>query len=311
MKLFGYKFSLPLHGLRVHAARLSVGTMFAVLFASGVVACGNSVSATTDQTPPTSSSSGAGSAAQMVPDSLKNKTLNVAVLNNYPPGGFMEGAKLTGFGPDLAQAIAADAGLNLNLEVASFDVVIPGLQSKRWDFAIPPFSVTDARLKVLDLIPFMSTGTVFIVGSNSGVSVNSASDLCGRTLGGLQGSNELTAAADLSNQCQQSGKPAITVQAFGSQNEAVLALSSSRVEAVATGAATAGYLVQQNNGKFSLGSFTYQSYFNGIGFAKGNDQLEPVVVQALKDLEANGTYKKILEKYNLSNLAVSDFGVRK
>lgn len=306
MNLLGIEVSAST-SRRLSLKRPAASLLTSALLVAGLAACGASSTAPASQP---ESGSAQSAAAKLVPESLKGKALSVAVLNNYPPGGFLEGDKLTGYGPDLVRAIAADTGLQINLQPSSFDAIIPGLQSKRWDFGAPPFSLTDERLKVLDLVPIHSSGTVYVVEANSGLNIEKGLDLCGHTVGGVQGITEMKYAAELSTQCEQAGKPAITQKEFGSQNEAVLALSSSRVDIVTTGAATASYLVSNSNEKFNLTPFTYKATTQSIGFIKGSE-MGPIISQAMKDLAQNGEYKKILDKYGMAHLAVSDFEVRK
>ena len=53
----------------------------------------------------------------------------------------------------------------------------------------------------------------------------------------------------------------------------------------------------------------YESQPFGIVFAKGTDELQKAVQQALQALKDNGEYQKALEKYGLESGAIDDFTI--
>lgn len=287
------------------AGRLSVASVCAVLLASGVAACGSSATSSTDNNSPSASSSGLGPAAELVPDSMKNQKIKVAVLNDYAPYGFMEGKDLVGVAPDLTKAIAADTGLDIELEVAAFASIIPGLQADRWDFAIPTFSITEERRKVLDFVSVQKSATGFITRADSGIKISAGADLCGHSIGTPQGTVMVDQLRTLSAQCEQDGKSPIDVQTFATADQPVLALASSRVDAIATATVEFGPIVKQGSGKFEAQPLQHAPVLEGAGFPK-ESPLAPIVQQAVKDLIANGTYQEILAKYDQAAAEISN-----
>lgn len=289
--------------LQNHAVRLSAGILGAILMVSGIAACGSSSNDAGASKPSASSSASLGEAAKRVPESLKNKTIKVAVLNDYPPLGFVNDGALAGTGPDLTKAIADDTGLKLEVQVSTATAMIPGLQSNRYDVINAQFQVTDERRKTLDFVTMATSGTAFVVRADSGFTVNSTADLCGRTSATLQGSAEHTKLEDLSKQCQSNGKQAIDIKAFTSNNEGGLALKSSRVDVFTLGAAASSDLVRTSDGKFVLAPFTYAQTLGAIAFPKGSE-IAPIFHQAIQDLIANGKYKEIMEKYSMGKFTI-------
>ncbi|MGO4586837.1 ABC transporter substrate-binding protein [Arthrobacter sp. 2RAF6] len=239
---------------------------------------------------------GAGAAAKLVPESYKNKTVKAVALQDYPPAGFMQDGKWVGYMVDLTNAIAADTGLHITIEPATFDDIIPGLQAARWDIGMPSFAVTDARRKIMDFISLGQYATGFILPSNSNKTISTGTDLCGLTAGVLQGSAQADHLATLSAECKKAGKPEIISQAYPSANQGMLALSSGRVEVFSVGSDTFPVLAPKGNGKFVVQPFLYESAPMGIGMPK-KSPLTPAVLQAMKDLVADGRYQKILAKY--------------
>lgn len=297
-------------GLRARSSRLSLGSLTALVLAASLTACGGSPSAAPA---PSGSASAAstgeygtvpGSAAEKVPASLKDKAVTVIVPSNYPPSGYIdEHGKLVGRWVDLAREIGVASGMKFKLEAApSFDVIIPGLQAKRWDFAIPAFSVTDERRKILDFVTIAESGTGFMVRANSDTSIKAASDVCGLKAAVQEASVQATHAEALSKACQESGKSPINVQIFKSNDDAIQSIASSRADVLITDTGQFALIIPQSNGKFRAESFVYNKSPLAIGFPKGSE-LAPAVHQSVKDLMDQGVYQKIMEKYK----SASDF----
>lgn len=306
MKLIGTQPPNPHQSARSQARRFSVATLCAVLLAGGLSACGSSVISGNNEATPSSSGAGLGEAAKLVPESLKNQTLKVVVLEDYPPLGYKEGGQLLGTSPDLVKAIAEDTGLNIQIETASFDTMIPGMQSKRWAFAAPTFNVTDERRKAMDFVTVQSSYTTVVQLADSGFNLQEDTDVCGKRVAVLQGGVEGDVMAALSKKCVENGKPEVPTDTFASANQAVLALSSSRVDLIATQDVQIGAIVDQGNGKFEakpeIRLFEQRA---GIGFTKGSE-LGPIVLQAMKDLIANGKYHEIFSKYKIETSEIKD-----
>ena len=289
--------------LGARSSRLSLASLGVLVLVASLTACGGATSGAPAQTSSGATSTSEygtvlGSAAAKVPASLKDKTVTVIVPSNYPPSGYMKDGKLVGRWVDLAKEISADTGLTFNVEPApSFDVIIPGLQAKRWDFAIPAFSVTDERRKILDFVTIAESGTGFMVKADSKASIKAASDVCGLKAAVQEASVQATHAEALNKACQESGKPAVGIQIFKSNDDAIQAIASSRAEVLITDVGQFALIIPESNGKFRAESFVYNKSPLAIGFPKGSE-LAPTVHQAIKDLMDQGVYQKIMEKYN-------------
>jgi polar amino acid transport system substrate-binding protein len=273
------------------------------LLAASVTGCGGSTSGapakaeSASAKPASEYGTALGPAAEKVPVSLKDKAVTVIVPSNYPPSGYMQDGKLVGRWVDLAKEIGVETGLQFKIEPApSFDVIIPGLQAKRWDFAIPAFSVTDERRKILDFVTIAESGTGFMVRSSSEASIKAASDVCGIKAAVQEASVQATHAEALSKACQESGKPPVNVQTFKSNDDAIQAIASSRADVLITDIGQFALIIPESNGKFRAESFVYSKSPLAIGFPKGSE-LAPIVHQSVRDLMDQGVYVKIMEKY--------------
>ena len=67
----------------------------------------------------------------------------------------------------------------------------------------------------------------------------------------------------------------------------------------------AAYIVKQSNGQFKVTGTVYGTAPYGIAIPKGNGMAKPIL-DAVKALMANGTYKSILAKWGIQHGAISN-----
>lgn len=68
-----------------------------------------------------------------MPEIYKTNGVNVAVFNDWPPDEFVENGELKGWSVDMAKAMSERLGVQFNFTGTSFDAIIPGLVSRRFD----------------------------------------------------------------------------------------------------------------------------------------------------------------------------------
>jgi polar amino acid transport system substrate-binding protein len=244
--------------------------------------------------------------AAEVPAKVKSQgTLTVASDATYAPNEFMQGGKVAGMSPDLAQALGKVMGLKINDVNATFDSIIPGLQSGKYDLGVSSFSDTKAREKVVDFVTYFSAGTAFYVKAQGGATINTLADLCGHKVAVERGTTQADDANKQSTKCKSAGKSGVTVQVYPDQNGANLAISSGRAEVGMADSPVAAYIVKQSGGQFKLSGQVYGTAPYGIAIPKGNGMAKPVL-DALKKLMANGTYMQILSKWGIAQGAISN-----
>jgi len=267
-------------------------------------ACGGS-----DKTASTATPSGAqGPAAvpsvtALLPDAIKSKgTLIVAADATYAPNEFIgkDGKTVEGMDADLAKAIAGAADLKAEVKNATFDSIIPGLASHKYDLGMSSFTDTKEREQTVDFVTYFSAGTSFYVKAQGGPTVNTLADLCGKTVAVEKGTTQQTDAEAQSKKC---GASKVSVLTFPDQNGANLALSSGRAQVGMADSPVAAYLVKQSNGQFKLVGQPYGTAPYGIAMPKG-DGMAPAIKAAVTHLIENGEYGKILAKWGIADGAI-------
>ena len=145
-----------------------VRTIVPILLVAGLVAgCGSSKksSTTTSSSTTTASSSSSpgvdSTVAAQVPSKFKSKTIVVAADATYAPNEFIasNGHTVVGMDPDLAQALSAVMGTKVKVVNATFDSIIPGLASGKYDLGVSSFGDTKEREKTVDFVTYFSAGT--------------------------------------------------------------------------------------------------------------------------------------------------------
>ncbi|HEY5099118.1 MAG TPA: ABC transporter substrate-binding protein [Gaiellaceae bacterium] len=246
--------------------------------------------------------------AAEVPKAIAAKgTLIVASDATYAPMEFVatNGKTVVGVDADLAKAIGNVLGLTFKMKNATFDGIIPGLQAGKYDIGMSSFTDTKARQKVVDFVTYFSAGTSFYTKASGGTTVKGLASLCGLTVSVENGTTEQSDATAQSAKCKKAGKAAVKVSAFPDQNAANLAITSGKAQIGMADSPVAAYIVKQSHGQFKLTGTSYGTAPYGIALPKGNGMTKPVL-DAVKLLITNGTYKSILAKWGLQGGAISN-----
>jgi polar amino acid transport system substrate-binding protein len=239
----------------------------------------------------------------LVPAEYKNKPITNAIYNDFPPEEFLKGGKLVGIQPDIAQALSEVMGVKFdNQSVGSFDSLIPGVVSGRYQISTADFGVTKDRLKQVDFVTEFPIGTGFAVKKGSGIKIEKASDLCGHSVGVIAGSYYIDQIHTANKDCAAAGKGAIKLQTYPNDGARILAVTNGRVEITATNEDSMAYTIASQNVPLELQKLVYEPVEQAIVIPKG-DKVGPAVEAAMQELVSNGTYAKILKKWGVGHAA--------
>jgi polar amino acid transport system substrate-binding protein len=239
--------------------------------------------------------------AAEVPKSIASAgTLTVAADATYAPNEFIDtdGHTVIGMDADLAKAIAQAMGLKADVKNVTFDAIIPGLAANKYDLGMSSFTITKEREKTVDFVSYANAGTSFFVKAQGGPNIQSLADLCGQKVAAERGTTQATDATGQDKKCKAQGKPGVTVQVYPDQNAVNLALSSGRADVDMSDSPPAAYAVEQSNGQFKLSGTQYGVAAYGIAIPKNSGLAKPVL-DAMKSVIADGTYKKIFAYWGL------------
>ena len=216
------------------------------------------------------------------------ETLTMVTNAEFPPYEYKEGDKVVGIDADVAQAIADKLGMKLEIVDTKFDAIIPGVQSGKYDMGMAGMTVTPDREQSVAFSDSYATGIQSII-VKQGSDIKSVDDHSEKTKIGVQlgTTGDIYAKDDFGDEA---------VQEFDKGADAVQALLAGKIDCVIIDNEPAKSFVASNEGLEILNtSYAEEEY--AICFKKDNTELQTKVNGALKELIADGTLQKIVNKY--------------
>lgn len=249
----------------------------------------------------------------MLPKKIKDAGfINLATDAHHPPCDFLmeDNKTFTGWEEDFRQALGKKLGIEIRPTSIAFDGLIPGVQSGRYDAAMQCISDTLVREKQVDFVDVsLSTNGIYALES-SNVTADPLS-LCGLKSGSQSGTTYgQTVENVLSPYCVKNGKPPIERMEFNSQDATILAMLSGRVDFLVNDASSAKYIREHAQKPLKLVvPDILEKWVNGIVLPKGSDELANALLAGTKALLADGTYDKVMEKYDLKAIILREPGI--
>lgn len=233
--------------------------------------------------------------------------LKIGTDLTYPPYNYFEDGNVpAGFDVELMSAVAEKAGLNAAFLDTRFENLILGVNGGQFDVIASTLYVKPERAEKIDYIPYMKTGVSIAVAEASGKRFATPEELCGQVVGSIKGAAWLEEFAAM-NESVCAGNP-IDSREFPSSPEVTQALLSGGVDAQVEDSAVLGSAVAKLSGRLVISS-TEQFYpvIVGFGVKKGNAELVDAIRAALTELEADGSYTALLDKYNVDKPTEAEF----
>ena len=220
--------------------------------------------------------------------------INFGVSATYPPFELMtDKNEFSGFDAELAQAVCAEAKLTCTFSNQAFDSLIPSLKFRRFDAAIAAMDVTEERAKQVDFSNiYYENSAVFVAAEGKFADV---AQLTGKNIGVQNGTSHQSYLLEQLKDKEVKAVP------YASYQNALMDLTSGRVDAVFADTAVAAEWLKSHNGYQMVGKPVTDAKYFGAGFAiavnKGNKALLDSLNQGLAAIKANGTYQKLYAKY--------------
>ena len=216
-----------------------------------------------------------------------NGTLVMATNAEFPPYEFREGGEIVGIDVEIAAAIAAQMGMDFEVEDIAFDSIIPAVQSGKADFGAAGMTVTEDRKQSVDFSESYATATQVIIVKEDNAEIATPDDLEGKTIGVQLGTTGDIYASDI---------PDATIEQYNKGFEAVQSLTQNKIDAVIIDGEPAKVFVSQNEGlKILDEAFTTEEY--AICVKKGNTELLDGINTAIAELKESGELQAIVDKY--------------
>jgi polar amino acid transport system substrate-binding protein len=263
------------------------------------------------------SSSGSGGAASAsadsalaakVPSSIKSDgVITVGSDTTYAPSEFIaaDGSTIEGFDVDLFNLVAQKLGLKAKFETASFDSIIAGVGSQKYEVGVSSFTVNSDREAQANMVSYFSAGTQWSTKKGNPSNVD-PSNACGKKIAVQKGTVQVDDLTKRNSDCTSAGKPAITIDQYDAQSDATAAIVSGKDEAGLADSPVMAYAVKQTNGQLQLLGDVYDSAPYGYVVKKDQTDFAQAIAAAVKQLIDDGSYKKVLEKWGVQAGAITD-----
>ncbi len=278
---------------RFRPAVLTLAAAGLLAFASG---CGSSGS-----TASTAATSGKQPAVKVPAGALGQPgTIRYCSDISSPPLEFYQnGTQPAGSDIALGNAIAAELGVQPVWVNTAFSGIIPALQADHCDAIISQLFNKPARRAVVNFVNYMYSSEAVLVRGGNPLHITGIDDLCGHKVAAETGTTVTTYLSTQSAACTAHGKPAISVQTFLRDSDALEQLGLGHVDAYGTTVETGSYDMSKSQGQFQFAGQPFGQILTGIATTKANTALEGAIAKAFAIVQSDGTYKRIMTQWNL------------
>ena len=303
-----------MQGFLRKAALASVAMIAVAAFAGG---CGDDADApdsaptpgaTASSSPAGGTTPGSGEIDISGIEELDDGTLDIGSDIAYAPIEFLDETtnEPVGLDIDIANALAEVLGVEASFDNSAFDGLLPALDAERYDVILSAMTASDERKKQVNFVEYFNAGSGIIVPAGNPMGINSADDLCGKTVAVQEGTVQVDfllgtedAPGGLDQKCKDDGNEGITVRRFQTDPEAVLALTAGQADAEMADFPVAAYSAEQSDGALEVVPNQIEPAPYGIAVRKGSAELRDALQDAYDEIAENGTLDEILAKWGL------------
>ncbi len=227
-------------------------------------------------------------------------TLRIGVTTNYPPFVYVDDNNLMqGFEIDIANALCMQMKVKCEFVREEWSDMIPALIANRYDAIMSSMSITKERKQHIDFSKhYYQSPASFTARRESNIRDTSPKGMAGRVIGATVGTIHQRYAEEVY-------VPAgARLKVYTTQPEAQLELERGFVDAILTDKIGAYEWLTTGEGSkccsYAGEDLTDPAYIGegvGVGLRKGEESLKARINDAIDAIVANGTYRKINNKY--------------
>ena len=227
--------------------------------------------------------------------------ITIGVDDEFAPICFYnERNKLVGFDIDLAKEAASRMNVEINFKSIDWDKKKEEITSGNVDMIWNGLDITEERKEYMIFTrPYMDDRQILLVKKDNDQNINSESDLEGKIIGTQAGST----SDDYISQSEELKKNLKGYKTYIKFIEVVEALKNGEIDVLICDELIARYEVNQHPGQFELLNVKIGSVAEmAVGFRKDNTELRDKVQIIFDEMVADGTAKKISEKWFQSDV---------
>jgi polar amino acid transport system substrate-binding protein len=244
-------------------------------------------------------------AAALLPDDIRDSgILRLGSDMTVPPNEYKASdGTPSGWGVELAEAVAAKLGLEPKWEILGFDSILPRIEEGTVDLGDASFTDTLERQKTVDFVNYYVAGSQWATTVDNDVDPDNA---CGLTVAVAQGTIQHTDELPVRNeQCAADGKEPINILVLDDQPDIVDAVVQGRADAFSADSPMTGDAVLKRGEEIHAVGELFATAPYGFATQKGSDTTRAVQA-ALQSLIDDGTYLEILTAAGVESGAVEE-----
>jgi polar amino acid transport system substrate-binding protein len=215
----------------------------------------------------------------------------------YPPFESQDSAgNIVGFDVDIGNALCAELKITCEWSNQDWDGIIPALTAGKIDAILSSMSITEERLKTIDFSnKIYNTPPAIAVAKDSDITGITPEDLAGRSIGVQSSTTHATYAEQTYTDSE--------IRYYKTADDYKLDLDSGRLDAVMDDIVVLTDWLDSPDGACCkmLGQIKLVPEIHGlgtgIGLRKEDTDLKEMFNKAIVAIRADGTYKKINDKY--------------
>jgi polar amino acid transport system substrate-binding protein len=308
---------------RPHGAlpRLSAVAVLAVAGSLVLAGCGDQTKKDDSAAPSASGSATSAATAPLFSKLPKkyqdSKVIKVGTDASYAPMEQTDNGKIVGIDPDIADALSKQLGVRFEFANGTFDGLITSLYAGRNDIVMSAMSDTKDRQQGIDekgkktghgvdFVDYYMSGSSLLVKKGNPDHVTKLADLCGKTVAVQRGTIYEDAFKKQKTAC---GSKGLTIEAFDTDTEAQTRVKAGGAVADLNDTPVAAYIAQKSGGAFQVAGSPADAGPFGIALDKDNTQLRDALKAAMDAIIADGTYAKVLQKWNAGSGAIQQAAI--
>lgn len=206
----------------------------------------------------------------------------------FPPFEFTSNGQVVGVDVEIANEIAKELGVQLEIQDMDFDGIVGAIKSGKGDLGIAGMSVTEERLKNVDFSENYVDSKLVILVLNDNADIENADALEGKVIGVQSGTTSDVIASDIE------GAEILRYKTF---LDAATAMKSGKCDAVVVDEMTANEILAANSDIKMLEEVLSTEQY-AICMMKGNDTLKEVVDKVITRLLSEGKIDEYIAQFS-------------
>ena len=226
---------------------------------------------------------------------IKSGTLMIGMEIGYPPMEFYDtdGKTPIGFDIDMGNAIAAKLGLKPQFVDTAWDGIFAGVSTGKYDCIMSSVTINPARQAAHNFSkPYLANTLAMVLMKDTKVTARTPEDCTGLD---VAFQSETTSDAYMMDLADEGLK--FNPRRYEKVMYCFDELKLGRVDVIITDLPVANDYVNAPNSPFEIVWYNPEPELFGVCFKKGNDALTAAIDKALDELFADGTMKRISQKY--------------